>query len=88
MNTADTVVLLLPAGNSAHLEFGLACAVSIIGGMNRRMETAIVLDPMTIRPDLMYGLADMITDNFDELAEAMRGSLKVWAHIHCPDSER
>jgi len=54
MELADTFVLVMPAGNSAHLELGWACG--------KGLRTAILLDsPMT--PELMYLLADFMTDD-------------------------
>src|SRR3990172_8836359 len=58
----DTCVLLLPAGASAHTEFGWAC------GQKKR--TAIFMpDGLTGRTeaDLMYKYADLITDSSWEL---------------------
>jgi hypothetical protein len=52
MEWADTFVLVLPCGRSAHLELGWAC------GAGKR--TAILLDD-TFEPELMYKEADLIT---------------------------
>jgi hypothetical protein len=60
MLSADTVVLVLPCGRSAHTELGWAV------GAHKR--TAILLDdPCT--PELMYRLADKIVTSLDELVE-------------------
>lgn len=60
MLAADTFVLVLPCGRSAHLELGWAV------GAGKR--TAILLeDPCT--PELMYMMADRITTSLDDLLE-------------------
>jgi hypothetical protein len=58
MNWADTCVLLLPCGRSAHLELGWA-----IGAGKR---SAILMNGQS-EPELMYKLADAICLNEDEL---------------------
>lgn len=58
MNDADTFVLILPCGRSAHLELGWAV------GAGKR--TAILLDDPCI-PELMYKMVDFVTDSFFEL---------------------
>lgn len=61
MHKADTFVLVLPCGRSAHLELGWAA------GQNKR--TAILLDdsaqPMT--PELMYLMCDNISPTIEHL---------------------
>jgi hypothetical protein len=58
MQQADTFVLVLPCGRSAHLEMGWAV------GAGKR--TAILLeDP--IEPELMYKMVDLITPSMLEL---------------------
>ncbi len=56
MQRADTFVLVLPCGRSAHLELGWA-----VGAEKR---TAILLDPdpktNTVTPELMYKMVDHI----------------------------
>jgi len=60
MLDADTFVLVLPCGRSAHLELGWAV------GAGKR--TAILLDdPCT--PELMYRLVDTITTTLEDLVE-------------------
>lgn len=60
MLSADTCVLVLPCGRSAHLELGWAV------GAGKR--TAILLDdPCT--PELMYRLVDKIVTSLDELID-------------------
>ncbi len=56
MTAADTFVLVLPCGRSAHLELGWAA------GSGRR--TAVLLDdPCT--PELMYRMVDLMTVSLD-----------------------
>ena len=58
MEKADTFVLVLPCGKSAHLELGWA-----IGAGKR---TAILLeDP--VEPELMYRMADHLSPSVHEL---------------------
>jgi hypothetical protein len=59
MKRADTFVLVLPCGNSAHLELGWA-----IGAGKR---TAVLLDGPDVRPDLMYKMADLVTPSVFDL---------------------
>jgi hypothetical protein len=62
MQAADTFVLVLPCGKSAHLELGWAV------GAGKR--TAVLLeDP--VEPELMYRMVDLITPSLDELLEWM-----------------
>jgi len=65
MEWADTFVLVLPCGNSAHLELGWAC------GAGKR--TAILIGhPLDVlddgvpafQPELMYKEADLVTDSW------------------------
>lgn len=58
MELADTMVMVLPCGKSAHLEIGWA--------MGRGLDTAILLeDP--VEPELMYKFAKFITPSMHEL---------------------
>jgi hypothetical protein len=58
MNKADTFVLVLPCGKSAHLELGWAV------GAGKR--TAILLeDP--VEPELMYRMVDHLSTNVTDL---------------------
>lgn len=58
MQRADTFVLVLPCGRSAHLELGWAV------GAGKR--TAILLDGPQVTPELMYKMVDHIfTDAID-----------------------
>jgi len=61
--SSDIVVLLLPSGNSAHLE---AAYHSGSGG------TTLVHMPQPSEPELMYGLLTEITTTTDELEFALR----------------
>ena len=62
MERADTFVMVLPCGKSAHLEIGYA-----IGAGKR---TAILLeDP--VEPELMYRGVDFMARNLDELLDWM-----------------
>lgn len=66
MEWADTCVLLMPCGRSAHIEAGY---------MKGRGKRLIVYYPTTDRngfePDLMYLLADHIAIGPDELSLAL-----------------
>lgn len=63
MERADTFVLVLPCGKSAHLELGWAV------GAGKR--TAILLeDP--VEPELMYRMVDFMTPSTDELLGWLR----------------
>lgn len=62
MQKADTFILVLPCGRSAHLELGWAV------GAGKR--TAILLDPNIdnqVTPELMYKMCDLITYDMYEL---------------------
>jgi hypothetical protein len=62
MEKADTFVLVLPCGRSAHLELGWAV------GAGKR--TAILLDPdldNMVTPELMYKMTDLVTDDMMHL---------------------
>lgn len=60
MERADTFVLVLPCGRSAHLELGWAV------GAGKR--TAILLDDPTT-PELMYRMVDYLATNVEELLD-------------------
>ena len=64
LRASTHVILLLPCGNSAHLEAGWAVAAG-------KWVAAFALDG-AVRPELMYGMFDLITDNFDELHAGLR----------------
>ena len=59
---ADTCVLVLPCGRSAHTEAGW------LAGRGRRV---IVYIPEMVEPELMYKLFDRVVDNLDELCKTL-----------------
>lgn len=60
MMRADTFVLVLPCGRSAHLELGWAV------GQGKR--TAVLFDdPQLVTPELMYRACDFLTDSVVDL---------------------
>lgn len=59
MRWADTFVLVLPCGRSAHLELGWAV------GQGKR--TAILLSQDEFEPELMYRMVDKLATSLDEL---------------------
>lgn len=61
LDWATTIILLLPAGKSGHLEIGRA--------IGEKKETHIVLDADYDRWDVMYGLATDVWKSADELIE-------------------
>lgn len=63
MQWADTCVLVLPSGRSAHLEAGY------FNGANKRL---IIYIPEPIEPDLMYLMAQHICLTMDEVVEALK----------------
>lgn len=63
INMADIVILILPAGRSAHMELGYAAGID--------KETHILLDQEYDRWDVMYRFADGIWDNLDDLREEL-----------------
>lgn len=71
MRWADTFVLVLPCGRSAHLEVGWAI------GQGKR--TAIVLDGPSVVPELMYKLADIVVRDL--------AGLHAWLKYGCDDPE-
>ncbi len=71
LRAADCTVLVMPCGNSAHLELGFAV------GQGKR--TAILLQRDQERvglmnPELMYLMADLVTDNQNELTRWLGGA--------------
>lgn len=60
MEWADTCVLVLPCGRSAHLEAGWFSA-------DPDRELVILLDGPSVTPELMYRMADVIVPSFDDL---------------------
>ena len=63
MKWADTFVLVLPCGRSAHLELGWAC------GMGK--QTLVLLDKM--EPELMIKMADHLCLSLDEVRDILAG---------------
>lgn len=63
MKWADTFVLLLPCGRSAHLEAGWA--------IGQKKDTYIYLKPEQFEPDLMYKMATIVTSD-DALLSRLR----------------
>lgn len=61
MKRADTFVLVLPCGRSAHLELGWAV------GAGKR--TAILLDGPLVTPELMYRMVDHVSPGVMDLLE-------------------
>lgn len=59
MEWADTFVLVLPCGRSAHLELGWAA------GIGKR--TAILLDEEGFEPELMYKMVDYLAPSLFDL---------------------
>jgi hypothetical protein len=59
MKRADTFVLVLPCGRSAHLELGWAV------GAGKR--TSILLDGPEVTPELMYKMVDFVATNVMDL---------------------
>lgn len=63
MKWADTFVLVLPCGRSAHLELGWACG--------QGKQTLILLDD--VEPELMAKMVDHICLDLDEVVEILAG---------------
>lgn len=61
MRWADTFVLVLPCGRSAHLELGWA--------VGRGKDTAILLSDDKFEPELMYRMVDKLAVSLDELLD-------------------
>jgi len=62
MKWADTFVLVLPCGRSAHLELGWACG--------QEKETLILLDQM--EPELMVKMVDRICISLEEIVNYLQ----------------
>jgi hypothetical protein len=65
MRWADTCVLVLPCGRSAHLELGWFV------GAGRR--TAILLDGPLVTPELMYRMVDFMSPSIDDVCAWLVG---------------
>jgi hypothetical protein len=59
LDACAALVLVLPAGNSAHLELGYAAG--------QGKPTCVLLPEGTVRPDLMWKVADLITGDVYEM---------------------
>lgn len=64
MAAADTCVLVLPCGRSAHLEAGW------FAGCGR---TLIIFQPQPCEPELMYKMANFICDDIDSIVRYLKG---------------
>ena len=63
MKWADTFVLVMPAGRSAHLELGWAAGAG--------KETVILLDEEGFEPELMYKLADHVVTTMSDVLDVL-----------------
>lgn len=66
MQWAETFVLVLPCGRSAHLELGWAV------GQGKR--TAILLSQAGFEPELMYRMVDKLATSLPELTQWVGGA--------------
>jgi len=64
LDWSDTVIIVLPAGKSTHLEGGYA--------VGRGKELFIVGDPVPGDFDSMYGFAEAVCETYEELEEALK----------------
>lgn len=64
LDKSDAVVMVLPAGKSAHLELGYVIGTGKPG--------FIYMPPEDCRWDVMYRFANKVVNNVDELVEALR----------------
>lgn len=77
LNEADTVVLVLPSGKSAHLEFGWAIGQGKKGYV-------LFDDGEPTRYDIMYRFADGIFMGRDDLSRRLISDLSLmWGGIEC-----
>lgn len=67
MHEADVCVLLLPAGRSAHLEAGW------MKGVGKRL---VIITQDREEPELMYKLADIILNGFDDIVDTLQLIMK------------
>lgn len=63
LNWADTCVLVLPCGRSAHTE---------AGWMKGAEKKVIVYIPEMVEPELMYKLFDEVVDCMDNLVNVLK----------------
>jgi hypothetical protein len=59
LREAEGTVLVMPCGSSAHLELGVAI------GLGQR--TAVLLSDQPAEPELMVGMADLLTTEIDDV---------------------
>lgn len=59
----DALVLVLPAGSSAHLELGWVAGAGKV--------TIILVSPSPQRPELMYRLADTVVSTVEKVVEEL-----------------
>jgi hypothetical protein len=77
---SDTVILVLPAGKSGHMEIGLA--------VGARKNTHILLDKDYDRWDVMYALVNGVWNNLSLMRRALRVDETSSAHSLEPFIER
>lgn len=65
MGVADTCVMVLPCGNSAHIEAGW------FGSWQPPIKELYIFAPEPTKPDLMYKLATRIVSTYGELVEVL-----------------
>jgi hypothetical protein len=65
MQKADTFILILPCGRSAHLELGWA--------VGQGKKTIILLDGPVVTPELMYKMVDHLVTDLPQLMEVLNG---------------
>lgn len=59
LEECDACVLLTPCGRSAHLELGYA--------IGRMKHSAIYIKEQTFEPELMYKMADFVSDDLEKI---------------------
>ena len=64
LESADAVIMLLPCGNSSHLEAGWAIA--------RGIPTAAFMNGQPVDLDLMYRMFGLVTDSYSQLFAWLR----------------
>lgn len=67
LREADAVLLLTPSGRSSHLELGYAI------GLNK--PSVILIKENFFEPDLVYKMADLITDNLVDAVNFLKRNL-------------
>lgn len=72
LDASDVVVLVMPAGKSAHIELGYAAG---------KGKTTVVLMDEPTRFDVMYLFADAIVETHDELLAFLKTAEKVHASV-------